>query len=256
MILRAPFVNLRLRLLLLVLLAVLPALGLVTYTAGEERRILEANVQSEALRVARLAADKQEQFIEGARQLLFGLAQLPEVRRGDSAACSALFASLLQEYPRYANLGAIRLDGDIFCSALPMNAPVNAADRAFFQRALETRTFAVGDYQVGRITGKATVNFGLPVLDPSGQTQAVVFAALDLAWLNELAADAELPEGAALTVIDRGATVLARYPDAGQWIGRAMPDQPLVATILSQRQGVAEVEGEAVAFVCAGARSA
>src|SRR5207249_2996343 len=123
--------------------------------------------------------------------------------RGDSAACSALFAGLLQEYPRYANLGAMRLNGDIFCSGLPMTGPINSADRAFFQRALETRAFAVGDYQIGRITGKATVNFGLPALGPSGELQAVVFAALDLAWLNQLAAEADLPEGAALSVIDR-----------------------------------------------------
>ena len=36
---------------------------------------------------------------------------------------------------------------------------------------------------MGRITGKATVNFGYPVLDDADHLRAVVFAALDLAWL-------------------------------------------------------------------------
>ena len=66
----------------------------------------------------------------------------------------------------------------------PITDEVYLGDRVYFRRALETREFAIGEYQVGRLTEKASVNFGYPVLDDAGDVHAVVFAALDLAWLE------------------------------------------------------------------------
>ena len=99
-------------------------------------------------------------------------------------------------------------------SALPLTKTVNLADRSFFQRALSTRDLSIGHYQVGRITGKPSFNLGYPVFDPFGQVQAVVFAALDLDWVNrsDYALQMQLPEGATWTKIDGNGTVLMRYP--------------------------------------------
>ncbi len=231
----------RLRLMLLVLLATAPALGLTLYTYLEERRAATARAQESALRLARLASDNQERLVDGTRHLLMALAQLPQLRPDNGAACRALLARLLQHYPLYSNLGAIARDGMIYCSGVRTSGPVFAGDRIYFRRALETGDFAVGEYQIGRITGRASVNFGLPVVDEAGRPQAVVFAALDLAWLTQYAAQAELPQGAELSVIDRNGTVLVRYPDAGAWIGKSVPDAPIVKAILA-RQGAGMVE--------------
>ena len=46
------FSSLRVRLLLLVLFAVVPALGLILYTASEQRRLAAGAVQEQALRLA------------------------------------------------------------------------------------------------------------------------------------------------------------------------------------------------------------
>src|SRR5262249_4220196 len=103
------------------------------------------------------------------------------------------------------------------------------------QRALETRDFAIGDYQIGRVSGKATLVFGYPVLDDAGYVRAVVIASLDLAWLNELAKQAGLPPGTILTVIDRNGTILSRYPDDGKWVGELMPEPVVLNAILTQK---------------------
>ncbi len=240
---RFSFSSLRVRLLLLVLLSVVPALGVVLYQAYEERRLEKAQAQEDALRLARIAAGEQERLIEGGRQFLDLLAQLPPVRGGDRSACSGLSADLLRRYPRYANLGAIGPHGDVYCSALPFKQPVNVADRAWFQNAVRTRDFAVGEYQIGRITGKATVNFGYPVLDEAGKVQAVVFAALDLVWLSRFVAEAQLPKGLTLTVIDRNGTVLARNPDPEKWVGQPASEASIVKIILAQGEGTAEALG-------------
>jgi signal transduction histidine kinase len=233
---RLSLASLRTRLLLLVLLAVIPALGLTLYTNLEERQLRKAQVQEQAMRLSRLVSADHERLIEDARRLLVNLARLPAVRDRNPAACNALFADLLTRHSSYANLAVVDADGNIFCSALPMTGPVYAGDRAFFQRALETRDFAIGEYQVGRITRKASVNFGYPVLDEAGHVRAVVVAALDLAWLNELASQAALPTGSMLTVIDRNGTILSRYPDDGKWIGKLMPE-PLVLKAILAKQG-------------------
>lgn len=235
------FGSLRLRLVILVLMTVLPAFGLIVYTALEQRRLAVQAIREEALRLAQIASAEQERSVEGTRQLLMTLAQLPAVREGQAAACTALLTDVLARQSRYLNLGVIKPDGDVACSAVAVSGPVNLADRPYFRRAVETREFAVGEYQVGRITGKATINFGYPVLDPTGAVRSVVFAALDLAWLSQLAADARLPEGTTLTVTDRGGTVLAAYPDPGRWVGESLAKEPLLGTILSRGEGVTEV---------------
>jgi len=233
---RVSLASLRTRLLLLVLLAALPALVLTLSTNLEERQLRKALVHEDAMRLSRLVSADYERLIEEARQLVVSLARLPAVRERHRTACHALFTELLTQHASYANLGVIDAEGQVLCSALPLTDQVSLDDRVYFRRAVETRDFAVGEYQVGRITRKATVNFGYPVLDDAGQLRAVVFAALDLAWLKALASQAGLPPGAMLTVIDRHGTILARYPDEGTWMGQRMPE-PLVVQAMLAHQG-------------------
>src|SRR5215831_2380270 len=229
------FASLRARLLLLVLLAVIPALVLALYTNLEERQLRKALVQEDAMRLSRLVSADYERLIEDARQLVVSLARLPAVRGRNRAACNAVFTDLLTQHSSYVNLGVVDADGNVLCSALPITDPVYLGDRVYFRRALETRDFAVGEYQVGRITRRATVNFGYPVLDDAGDVRAVVFAALDLAWLSALARQAGLLPGSMLTVIDRHGTILARYPDEGKWVGKLMPEPSVLNAILTQQ---------------------
>jgi len=240
--LRFTFASLRFRLLLLVLLAVVPALGLTLYTNVELRRLAADDVKEKALRLARIAASDQEDTIKDTRQLLSALARLPEVRSTDPTACSAFLKSLNQ-YPQYVLLGVIGRDGDLFCSAPPTSGPVNLADREYFQRVLQTHDFAISDYQSDHISGKAALDLGYPIFE-ADQPRAVVFASLDLSWLNQLAAEAQLPEGSTFTVIDRNGTILVRYPDPGIWVGQSVPEAPVVETILTQQgEGTAEAYG-------------
>ncbi|MGQ0549628.1 MAG: ATP-binding protein [Armatimonadota bacterium] len=67
---------------------------------------------------------------------------------------------------------------------------------------------------------------------------------LDLAWLNMLATEARLPEGTTLTVIDSTGLILARHPDPQKWVGRSVPEAPVVNAVLAQaREGTVEAAG-------------
>jgi diguanylate cyclase (GGDEF)-like protein len=234
--------RLRVWLLGLVLLAALPgaAVTLCQLAAERDREAVEA--QRSTLLLARLMAAEHARLVSGSRELLLSLAQRIAVEGLDSEACSARLAALLRDLPSYANLGLATPDGTVACSAVPLPGPVSIADRPYFQRTLATRDLGVGEYQVGRITGRPTVNLGYPVLDARGSVQGVVFAAIDLAWLSDLAITTRLPVGAELLVIDGAGTVLSRYPEAG-WSGRSLHGTALAPLLSIAHDGTVAASG-------------
>ncbi|MBD2447551.1 PAS domain S-box protein [Nostoc sp. FACHB-152] len=214
--------SLRTRLILLVLLAVVPALGLIFYTASEQRRTAITEAQENTLRLARLAANNQRQTFEITRQLLKVLAQLPVVRQNNSAECNQLLADILKQDSIYANFVVSDTKGNLICSAIPDSGSVNVADRSYFRLALQTRKFAVGNYQISRLAKRATINFAYPILDKAGQVQTIVVAAVDLAHLNQLAAQIKMPPDSVLSLVDHKGTLLVRYPDSQIWVGKSI----------------------------------
>ncbi|HWH77079.1 MAG TPA: hypothetical protein VNT76_06895, partial [Candidatus Binatus sp.] len=89
--------TLRVRLFQLALIAILPALAVILYSAGEQRIKDSQNAERDALRLARVIAVNYSRQIDNTRHLLTALASLSEVRKQDGAACSRLFAILLKE---------------------------------------------------------------------------------------------------------------------------------------------------------------
>src|SRR3989337_541128 len=175
-----PLSSLRARLLLLVLLTALPVTLLWGFSALQIRQRALLDAESFVLQVARATLREYDALVEGARQLLPALAAADEVLTHDGESCSLAFAGLLAEYPQYAVLGAIGADGLVFCSALPFTPPIDASDRLYFRGAIASGGFAIGEFQIGRVTGIPTVNLGYPAIDETGRVVAVVLAALDL----------------------------------------------------------------------------
>ncbi|OGK76843.1 MAG: hypothetical protein A2X52_17170 [Candidatus Rokubacteria bacterium GWC2_70_16] len=229
--------GLRARLFLLVVLAVVPALGVIVYTAAEQRRAMLGAAQESAASMAHDVAMGHERLVEGARQLLVGLAQLPEIRRNDDKACAPIFARLLVQLPAYVNVVATRPDGTLFCSAVPPGRPVSFADRPWWQETVKTGNLAVGRYALGRITGKPMLSLAYPAVESSGALRAVVGVGLDLAALERLIAAMRLPVGAAVLLIDRDGVVLARHPEVATLRGKNVADTPLFKAIAARPGG-------------------
>jgi PAS domain S-box-containing protein len=239
---RPRFASLRTHLVLLVLLPVLPMLGLSLYIFVEQRQQAVADAHADALRLARQATPELEELLSGTQGLLAALVQRPQVLSRNSAACTALVKSFIS--PFFVNLGAATPEGEVFCSALPFSGRVNIAAGTLMERAHATRGFAVWEFQVDRVSGKPSIFAVFPVLDEGGRVQAVAFAAIDLAWLNQIAARVELPPGSILTVLDASGTILARHPDPKQWVGLGVVEAPILRAIEADRgEGVAQAQG-------------
>ena len=70
--------SLRVRSVLIVLLATIPALGLILWNAAEQRRTAMLEAEASALRLAQIAANNQERVIEVAGGFLSAVAQFPQ----------------------------------------------------------------------------------------------------------------------------------------------------------------------------------
>jgi PAS domain S-box-containing protein len=241
----APRYGLRGRLILLVFIGIVPALILILHNAKRDRDVSAARIQEDAQRIVEIAAARQTRFIDSARQLLNVLAEVPDVRLGNQAACNRFMKTLVDRYSVFANLGVLDGEGNLVCSAVAFSGPVNLSDRAYFRRAAGSKSFAIGNYQVGRVTGGGSINFGYPMLNRSGEVGAVIFAALDLSWLTQLTltGDVRLPDGASLSILDSQGTILARFPEPGKWVGKPVPDAPLFQILQLREQETKELIG-------------
>jgi signal transduction histidine kinase len=229
---------------LLILLAVLPALGLILYSAAEQRRQAMANARESTLRLVHLAAADHERLIEETRQLLDVLSWVPAVR-SDPTTCRTFLADLGEQYsPPYTGFSVIEPEGIAHCVSVATQGPLDVSDRHYFERAMQTRDFAIGEYSVGRVTGEPTLGMAAALLDDAGQVEKVLSAILSLRWLQDFAALAELPRGATLTLQDENGTILVRHPDPEQWIGTTLPEVPLFRAMrASPGEGVVELTG-------------
>ena len=242
--LRLFFSGLRGRLLALILLTTLPTFGIVLYTWTEAKKDEADRTTRDAEALIGLISREHDRIINRARIVLGRLSELPDARSGDAVACGSALAARLREYPRFVNFGVARPDGRILCSALPMKAPVTAADRPWFQRSIDTRRFSTGEYQLGRISAKPVLVFGYPLFDQAGKTQSVFFGAVDLAWMSEYATDMNLLPGSILLVIERGGLILGRYPNPEKWAGRLRNEAEIVNRARAQGSaGASEATG-------------
>lgn len=235
------FSRLRYRLLLLVLLAVLPALVLIFATDREHQRLAARDAQEYALRLARLASDHQARLIEGVRPLLLLLAENADVQNHNASVCSAFLSRILGRFPLYTNIGAITPSGEVSCSARPLRDRTSVADAAYFRRALAARHLTISGYLTDRITGRPVLTVSYPAADDGGWVRAIVFAGLDLGWVEHFAKAARFPQGTVLTIIGQSGLVLARHPEEGNRIGTALPE-PAVVKAIERSQGEGTVE--------------
>jgi two-component sensor histidine kinase len=205
----------------LVALALAPALAIQGYNEYALRSAREEEVRVGTLRAARAAAADLAQIGDGLRQILDLVGEEDAVRSKEPAACTAYLRGAASRLPGIGLLAVTEPDGRVVCNSLgtPAGAYSNA-DRAYLQRAVESGTFAIGDYVESVPTGRPSLHAALPLRDAGGATVALVVAAIDLDWLAGRLARAALAPETALSVIDEPGRVLVRLPDQAAWVGR------------------------------------
>ena len=198
----------------LVLLAVLPALGIILHNGLKSRDDAIFHARQDLVRIVTALAEAQRRTTDVTRQTLSILAIMDEVRNRDMPACAGIFARILQHNPLYTNIALTDRRGDILVSAMPMAFP-SLADRKHFKDALRTKSFSPGEYIVSRATAISSFPFAYPIIDGQGEVSGVLTVALDLSKFRSFFEGQHLPKGSFLGITDhQGRRLFRSHVDA------------------------------------------
>jgi len=206
------FASLHSRALLVVLLATLPLLVGVIDGYRRERAAAIAAIDEDIRNVLRMTLWQESEVVRSISLTLRIMGNANDMKEPTTESCSGLAARLMKSQPDFANIGAVRANGDLFCSARPITRAVSVTDRAWFKEVSQTRAFSAGYYQVGRLSQERAVTYGLPQLDADGNVRVAMFAAVKLDWFVRLLESTRLPKDWHAMIVTHDGFVAASYP--------------------------------------------
>ena len=235
-----PLGSLRLRIVLLVALAVVPAMILLVWSAVQYRQEAIAQAKAQVLEAAHDAAKTEAYHISQTRQLFMTLSHFPPIKQHSAPETTEIFNQIMSTNPGYTAILGTKPDGITFATYPKKKTPINLIDRGYFREALKTGQFTVGNYVIGRVSGKPTLTMAYPVKGPDGKLLSVLVCGLSTEWLSEILVKANLPRDAHLAVIDAQGLLVARIPPAPQLIGKPKFAPAVTKSLTMHQEGFYE----------------
>ena len=119
--------SLRARLMLLVAVALLPAVAMQAYSELDLRRQRETEIHALAIHQARLIQADLVSILEGARSLLASMSHMGALRGMEPETCTKRLAELATEFPAWRSFAVIDPDERLVCSNLAGENPADYA---------------------------------------------------------------------------------------------------------------------------------
>lgn len=238
------FHNLRFKIILIILTAIIPYFILLTYSTLKQRDLVIRNAEDELTHIAAFLSSQQDLINKTTENFLIGLAKIYNESNKDKTLCSKIFSNFIKSQEIYSNIGIALTDGTVWCSAVQVTKNVSFYDREWFQKALKTKRFVSSEYVLGKITQKPLAAYGYPVLNRNGDVTAIVFAGINLNWIKKYINNIVLPSGSIITIIDHNGKILVRTAEPEKWIGKTITDSEIYKIIsVSKTKGVSIVKG-------------
>jgi diguanylate cyclase (GGDEF)-like protein len=237
-----PILSIRARLIVIALLAMAP-LMVERVRALERARLERAQLaRSQVIDLARSGIVAHREAIESTRAVLGVAARVYTKMPLDTPDCNRILGDLAGSVPWIRMLAIAGDHGRVRCASNAAVVGSNLSDRRYFQAALQSHAFALGDYLVKRDGGAPGAVATLPVRKEGGSVGSVVVALLDLNWIGELAANAAPGSGTEVLVIDGGGMVVAASAEAKGLVGRNVTGSGLTKELLAQDEGTATTD--------------
>jgi signal transduction histidine kinase len=239
--------GLRGRILLLVLVALAPPTAIAVIVAVEERNEAREHAQRDVLQTAQVAAADVRRVMSGTAGFLAPLSRNLADRSG-ARSCAALLGLVPRSTDRYSSVGVARPNGRVRCFATRNGiarpvAGVDVSSAPWFREVTARGRFVLGDLRPDPLTGAKALVAARPIVDEGGGERGVLFAAIDVEKLADATALSDAPPGAAFVLFDRRGTVIARVPRLQGAVGDHIDERWLAESVLTRREGTAEVEG-------------
>jgi signal transduction histidine kinase len=238
--------SLKTRLYLLVLASFIPICALIFYTAEEQKRIEVRSTLNNAIHFAYSAASEEHQKLEAIHNLLMAISEFLLLTDDQTEKKNILFVNLLKQSKGYVDLGVLGLDGQLLSSARGISPIKGSKQPEWFVRCIEENQFTMGEYKVEFITHEPVLYFALPFTNKHNRMLAVVFAAINLNWINQSIYKyvGELPQGSKLIQIDDSGGILTYEPHLHKWTEPVNFDPSVLQWILKRETGVKKSIGD------------
>lgn len=181
--------SLQFRILLITVVATVPFIAFSIYDAEQDRERSIVDLKDEAIQLVNFILIEEAKTIDGARQLLTSLSNLPKEYFTDSIRCKSYLSSLLTKFNRYVNLGVVSKNGTLFASGRQIENKIDYSNNEFFEEVMQSGEFSVGEYFVDPISRKRIINLGYPLLDKNQEVKAVLFASLNVSYIDAIEKD-------------------------------------------------------------------
>lgn len=212
------------------------------YRAFVQKR---ADADAKLFERAREMAIEVERFVSATGDVLQALAETPAIKRMDRSETEAILSRLLPQFPQFENLFTAGKDGWVRASVVRPEGekPVGVLDRLYFREVMATGRLALGEVQIGRLTGKGVLVVAHPVRDFSGRLTGLIGAPISLTrfqkWLAEH--ESEAGAGTTITIIHREGRVIADSVAPEAWAAGDVRESPWFRQVAAQKEGTAEI---------------
>ena len=160
--------SIRTQLMILVLVAVVPALIIILINGFELKNSKVREAHARSMSAVKNLAVQQAQISDSTRQILNTLARVPQVQKGDAKSCAAIFRDLISQNPAYLIFSIANPEGIVFASSHPYKN-YSVADHRFFQEAIRK-----GNIQSGNMRSAGRQTFPpFTSHTPSGQSPVI-----------------------------------------------------------------------------------
>lgn len=227
------WLTLRMRLWLIVAMAILPLLVFVVWEYLTKYDTQVRIAESEVLHVLGMAKQTEASVLDRVAMVMGIMARSNDLKAADPQECVGLSKRLLEANPSFANIGAATATGEVFCSAQTNNQAVKVDDRLWFKATLSAAgsSLSTGEYLIGRISGKPALAFGYPLIR-DGALQAALFISVNVDFFKQLVSGFEVEPGWEVTLQTRNGQVLARKTHDG-FVDEPEKDSELTHAFLS-----------------------
>jgi len=213
-------IPIRWQLIIIVLIVALPAAGIIIYSGVQQRDNSIHDARKDTQRLVDRIASEQRILVASARQLLVSVSQLPEVKGKNATEVNLVLGRILKLSPNFTSLYIADLTGSIWASAIPPTNPITIYDRRYFKNALASGQLSSGEFQIGRISNKPSLNLAYPYRNNQDEIIGVVGVGISLNDYVLTLQRTQLPDRTDMTLIDYQGVILFTSSDSEKRRGK------------------------------------
>jgi signal transduction histidine kinase len=202
-------VSFRRTVMLVLLLAVLPSLGIILISGLARYSDASADMRERSRLSAQRIATRLHIMAEHTGSLLLSLSQTPEARFLDLDALSRLFRDLGATDPALASLFLMSPKGVLQVSSHPPPSGEGSPEWDFLKFALRRQAFSASSLQPFLNRGEPVIHFTLPLLDRRNTPRGILGVGQSLAFFSSFFEEEDLGTGVLGCLLDSVGTVVA-----------------------------------------------